>query len=220
MPATTMKMVGFLPRRADFTRPAFREYYEQRHAPLALRHVRVFAKYVRNHLADPVDEPGFDTVSEFWYDDIQAAAGIGAWLATPEGQVLRHDEAQFMDRAHIGSCVVTEHSLHGPPRGFEPAPLRKQVAIFTSREPLPVQTLETLTTWCRTFAQRHADTLMRVALDVPTTPLPEHLAVRALLWLWPRGPRFALDGAAPTPPVPATWLALDAIETEPEALRD
>src|SRR5262245_20964530 len=120
-----IKMLGFLPRRTDFTRPAFREYYEHQHAPLALRHVRVFAKYVRNHLADVAPEPGFDTVSEFWYDDLQAAARIGAWLETPDGQVLRRDEAQFMDRAHIGSCVVTEHALHGGPRGYEPPPLRK-----------------------------------------------------------------------------------------------
>jgi hypothetical protein len=215
-----LKMLGFLPRRADLTRLGFREYYERRHAPLALEHVRVFAKYVRNHLADVTTEPGFDAVSEFWYDDAAAAARIGAWLATPEGQVLRRDEAQFMDRAHIGSCVVTEHALHGPARGFEPAPLRKLGVLFTSREALPPQTLVAVEEWCRTFVQSHADALLRAVLDVPATPLPEHVPACALLWLWPRHASLAFDASPAAPPMPATWLAFDAIETAPQALRD
>jgi hypothetical protein len=217
----TMKTLGFLPRRADLTRQAFRDYYEHRHAPLALKHIRVFAKYVRNHLAALRSEPGFDTVSEFWFDDVPAAAGVGAWLASPDGQVLRRDEAQFMDRAHIGSCVVTEHALHGAARTFEPGPLRKYGALFTSREPLQQPALTDLEAWCRALVEHHGDVLLRAALDVPATPLPEHLTVRALLWLWPREARFALDAAgSPSAPLQVTWLEFDAIETAPQALRD
>ena len=34
-----IKNLGLIPRRADRTRPAFRDYYERRHAPLARRAV-------------------------------------------------------------------------------------------------------------------------------------------------------------------------------------
>ena len=70
-----IKNLGLIPRRANLSRPAFREYYEQRHAPLALQHLRSFRRYVRNHVvaATPADPP-FDALSEFWYDGVAAVA--------------------------------------------------------------------------------------------------------------------------------------------------
>ena len=66
---TVLKNLGLIPRRADLTRAAFREHYERRHAPLALRQLRTFHRYVRNHVVDaaPADPP-FDALSEFWYE--------------------------------------------------------------------------------------------------------------------------------------------------------
>jgi hypothetical protein len=215
-----MKMLGFLPRRGDMTRAAFREYYERKHAPLALEHLRVFEKYVRNHLADAAAEPGFDTISEFWYADRQAAVRVGAWLATPQGQVLRRDEERFMDRSRIGSCVVTERALHGPRRGFEPPPLTKLAVLFLGPEPLEPEALADVERWSRAFVETHEHNLLRATLDVPTSALPEHLTVRALLWLWPRDADAGLDLSSTAPPAPVTWLAVDAIETPPAMLRD
>jgi hypothetical protein len=218
-----LKLLGFLPRRAGLTRQAFREYYERRHAPLSLRHLRVFRKYVRNHLADPTLEPGFDTVSEFWYDDAEAAGRVGAWLASSEGQVLRRDEAQFMDRSHIGACIVDERLLHGPTREFEPGPLRKHGCVFAFDEATAQQSSPAhLSTWCEALVQRHERDLLRATLDVPASPLPPHLHVSAVLWLWPRVsfPAAAAATVAPPEATTMTWLALDGIETAPEALRD
>ncbi|MDB5394746.1 MAG: ethyl tert-butyl ether degradation EthD, partial [Rhodospirillales bacterium] len=49
-----MKTIVLFRRRPDLSRAAFRDYYETRHAPLAVQHVH-FTKYVRNHLIAPND---------------------------------------------------------------------------------------------------------------------------------------------------------------------
>ena len=46
-----MKTIGLMPRRPDMSRAAFRDHYENRHAPLALGKFP-FEKYVRNHVVD------------------------------------------------------------------------------------------------------------------------------------------------------------------------
>ena len=119
----------------------------------------MFRKYVRNHLADVTVEPGFDTVSEFWYDDAETAGRVGAWLASSAGQVLRNDEAQFMDRARIGACVVDERLLHGPPREFEPGPLRKHACVLAARDGNNERTALSLHAWCDALVQRHGLTV-------------------------------------------------------------
>ena len=217
-----LKLLGFLPRRADLGRAAFRDYYERQHAPLSLQHLRVFRKYVRNHLADVTVEPGFDTVSEFWYDDAETAGRVGAWLASSEGQVLRNDEAQFMDRARIGACVVDERLLHGPPREFEPGPLGKHGCVLAARDGNNERTALSLNAWCNALVQRHQADLLRATLDLPVSPLPPHLHVNGVLWLWPRDSFSAAAFASIELPerTTLTWLAVDSIETAPEALRD
>ena len=213
-----LKTLGFLPRRRDLDRAAFREYYERRHAPFALEHIRVFAKYVRNHVvyAAP-QEPPFDTVSEFWFDDASTAQAIGAWLATPAGAVLRDDEAKFMDRPQIAACAVEEHILLGPPRGFEPGPVRKSGWLVMGGE----LDRDELRAWCETIVEGDRPNLVRAALDIPVSPTPTHLPLRALLWLWPRADdRLNGPAASAIAETSVLRLGFDAIETDPARLRD
>lgn len=78
-----MKSMCVLARRADFSREQFQAYYEDHHAPLGVQHFP-FAGYVRNHLLD-APEIGFDTISEFWAEDISA---LGALMQGPVGEIL------------------------------------------------------------------------------------------------------------------------------------
>ncbi|WP_010126482.1 EthD domain-containing protein [Sphingomonas sp. KC8] len=101
-----IKSIAFMPRRSDLGRAAFRDYYETRHTPLALRYFR-FARYIRNHLADD-QEPGFDCLSEFWHPDPAAsAARIGAAVV----ETLRADERVFTDQSNIRAALAEEIPL-------------------------------------------------------------------------------------------------------------
>ncbi|MES2498648.1 MAG: EthD domain-containing protein [Pseudomonadota bacterium] len=93
----TLKTIGFMPRRADITRDAFRSYYETNHAPLAVP-LFPFRRYRRNHIADATVEPGFDCISEFWVGSLNE---IGSLMAGAVGETMRTDERNFLDQPRI-----------------------------------------------------------------------------------------------------------------------
>ena len=101
-----MKSMCVLARRADFSREQFQAYYEDHHAPLGVQHFP-FARYVRNHLLD-APEIGFDTISEFWAEDISA---LGALMEGPVGELLGEDERRFMDQSKIAPAGSAEQVL-------------------------------------------------------------------------------------------------------------
>lgn len=109
-PGFSMKYVSLIRRRADLSRKAFRDYYEQVHAPLALQFFPP-QLYQRNHLSNPVDEQPFDCLSEFDYADDFDPMQV---LATEAGAVLAKDERNFMDRDSVCSARALLLRSHLP----------------------------------------------------------------------------------------------------------
>lgn len=99
-----VKTIGFMVRRPDITRAAFREHYETRHAPMAVP-LFPFRRYRRNHLIDQVVEPGFDCISEFWFDSLET---IATSMAGEAGATMRADERNFLDQSAVRAAVARE----------------------------------------------------------------------------------------------------------------
>jgi len=105
-----IKTIALIHRKAGISREEFAQHYEEVHAPLALKHLPMIKRYIRNHVIDVpgMEGPDFDCVSEFWFDSIEDAMEVAEWAQSDDGQVIRDDEAMFMDSSKTISFMVDE----------------------------------------------------------------------------------------------------------------
>jgi len=207
-----VKTIAMLRRRPELTRDAFRDYYETRHAPLAIQHVR-FTKYVRNHLIAPSNAE-FDVVSEFWLPD---PVQIDALDTSPAGDLLRADADEFVGPERY-SAVAEESLLAGPARRYETGRVQKYALLLNRRAyAAEADFIADARDWGRRLAE--SAKARRVTIDV-VKPLPGGtFPANAILWLW-LGRVFDV-GLVDTPPKPIDTvrvLTLDAYETPRDKL--
>ena len=110
------KILLFLKRRPGMTLEAFRDYYENHHAPLCAKYSSGLVRYVRRYL-DPQPNPDsgasgelpFDVITELWFDDERAFRGTVRYLstATMPAEVVA-DEMRLFDRARTRMATVAE----------------------------------------------------------------------------------------------------------------
>jgi len=207
-----VKTIVMSRRRPELTRDAFREYYETRHAPLAIKHVR-FTKYVRNHLIAPSNAE-FDIVSEFWLVDPKEATELDT---SPAGELLRADADTFVGPERF-RAIAEESLLAGPPRRYETGRVQKYALLLNRRAyAAEADFIADARDWGRRLAK--GATAKRVTIDV-VKPFPGgQFPANAILWLWLDR---AFDvGLADTPPRSidvGRILTLDAYETPRDAL--
>ena len=73
-----IKAIGLIKRKPGLSREEFVKHYEEVHAPLALKYFPTIKRYVRNHIITPsgAEEPQFDCITEFWYDDMEGYQAV------------------------------------------------------------------------------------------------------------------------------------------------
>jgi hypothetical protein len=207
------KSIALLPRRADFTRRRFQEYYETRHAPLAIGYFR-FSKYVRSHLIGQ-DDIGFDTISEFWNEDIERLAAL---MQGEIGEIMRADERCFMNRDTIRSGASEETLVHGPPRIMEVQPTVRTAWLLRRGGALDRDDLQAAASaWGRAVAAASGTSCERVTLDV-ISAWGEAFPFDAILWFWMHEEAEPVLVPAPAGVVPWQEVLVESHETPPETM--
>ena len=210
-------------RRRDLSRKQFRDYYEGHHVKLAMEHVAEFGfhKYVRNHVVGPDGtEPGFDCLTEFFFESAERAASSAGFMQTSEGRIFAEDELNFLDMSHHPSFELMEHVLYGPPRGVDPKGLRRQALVLTRA---PGKSGEEFARSAqehgRALALRHAGAIQRLMLDLAVQGPGREPPCDAILWLWPADPGARAEWLRwPDASDRAISVELESLEEPPELL--
>jgi uncharacterized protein (TIGR02118 family) len=133
-----IKAVIFFRRRPGMALAAFHEHWRTRHAGLITR-LPGIRRYVQNFPLDfgGAATPAFEAIAESSFDDTQA---MKALARSSEYAAVLADEAEFVDRASMGSILTEEQVLRdGPAAGV------KRIAFVTRRVQTPVD--EFFGTW-------------------------------------------------------------------------
>jgi len=111
------KILLFMKRRPGMTLEEFRDYYETKHAPLALQHGASMARYVRRYI-EPQPNPDtgetgelpYDVITELWFTDEAVFRGTVKYLSTTimPAEIIE-DEKQLFDRSNMRMATVVEH---------------------------------------------------------------------------------------------------------------
>ena len=101
-----VKVLYILYKRQDMATSSFQDYWRNVHGPLAAR-IPGLRRYVENHpYPDPHGDPlPADGVAELEFDSIEA---MQAALATPEGQAMLADIANFIDTQRAGPIIIED----------------------------------------------------------------------------------------------------------------
>ncbi|CAN7604788.1 EthD domain-containing protein [Phenylobacterium sp. LjRoot225] len=116
MADVTYKVLLFMKRRPGMTVDAFRDYYENNHAPLCEKYTSGVTRYIRRYVdplphpeTGPNDEMSFDVITELWFDDEAIFRGTVDYItSTIMPEVIVEDEKQLFDRASFRIATVVE----------------------------------------------------------------------------------------------------------------
>jgi uncharacterized protein (TIGR02118 family) len=114
--AKVFKILLPMKRKPGISVEAFREYYENHHAPLAAKSSGMLSRYVRRYL-EPHSHPEtgapgelpYDVITELWFDDEAVFRGTLAYLTTHvmPAEIVA-DEEQLFDRSSFRIMTVVE----------------------------------------------------------------------------------------------------------------
>ena len=105
-----VKTIALIKKKAGISREEFVKHYEEVHAPLALKHLPMIKKYVRNHICKNPGSEGsdFDCITELWMDSNTDVKKLLEFVQSEDGKVIRDDEEKFLDRENTKFIMVDE----------------------------------------------------------------------------------------------------------------
>ena len=111
-----IKVIAMMKRKGGITPEEFERYWYEDHAPLGFKvlpdDIRIQG-YVQNYTirTEGDQEPEFDGLVEFCFDDMQTFQRWFVWFMGDGGKVLRDDEKNFMDSSSVKLMLVEERVL-------------------------------------------------------------------------------------------------------------
>ncbi len=116
MTAATYKILLFMKRRPGMSVEAFRDYYENNHAPLCAPGMAGMSRYIRRYVdpcphpeTGPIDELPFDVITELWFDDVAVfRTTLGYITTTLMPDHIIADEKNLFDRTSFRIATVVE----------------------------------------------------------------------------------------------------------------
>jgi len=110
------KILFFMKRRPGMSIEAFRDYYENHHAPLCVTYASGMSRYERRFLtphpnpdSGATEELAYDVITELWFDDETIFRNTVAYLSTSKmPDAVVEDEKRLFDRTKTRMATVVE----------------------------------------------------------------------------------------------------------------
>ena len=105
-----LKEMLLIKRKEGLSKEDFVKHYEEVHAPLIMKMCPSVKKYTRNYVQHALTggEPGFDCITEVWYEDAAGLKALAGLYSSDEGKVIRDSEASFLDQSKLVAMLVDE----------------------------------------------------------------------------------------------------------------
>ncbi len=114
---SAVKVLALIPRRPDFTRQQFHDYYRHPHGTMG-SHMTTMRRYVQSHQIDTsLLGPGqgrFDAVAELWFDNEKDATGFREHPVIIK--YILEDEPKFIDMPNLQFVIADEDVLYSLPK--------------------------------------------------------------------------------------------------------
>ncbi len=107
-----VKSMTLFKRKQGTTLEEFNRYWEKVHGPLVMSVLPGVKRYVQSHAVSlGKGEPKYDGAAEVWFPDLETYKRAAEFYLSPQGQVIRDDEAKFIDRTRMLVIVVEERVM-------------------------------------------------------------------------------------------------------------
>ena len=209
--------VSLIAKRPDFTRDAFRDYYEEKHSRLGIRYFK-FQKYLRNHVVSSSPGVSFDVVMQCVMapDFDPAATNFDPAVRA----IFDEDERAFMVPEDIRSGALDERVLSGPVVDIAPAGARRQMIFIRKAGDTDAGPFEaSLEAYGLSLAQNASVGTVTAATAKPGMAGYAAFPYDAMVSLWLKEGQPAVDPLPETPDFEiAAWVLTEVCEDRPETL--